>query len=291
MSLNLQLAQARAALLLRQGGVATPELDARVLLRAATGLTFESIIAHGREPLSASCETQFNAFVNRRLAGEPVARIRGVREFYGRDFKIDPNTLDPRPDTETLVSAALEILGGYDTTDQDLRVLDLGTGSGCILISLLAEFPQATGVGTDISPGALRVAMENAGSLGVSHRAQFVAADWFDRLTGQYDLVVSNPPYIASHEIEQLAPEVAQHDPRTALDGGIDGLDAYRRIAAAAGHFLRPGGALLTEIGCKQVKAVCDIFREAGLVLSGDAVRADLSGLPRCVSAKLPANA
>mgnify|MGYP001818657863 FL=1 len=287
MSLSLQSAQAHAARILREGGVASPELDARVLLRTATGLTFESMIANAHEPMSASCETRFDTYVARRLAGEPVARIRGVREFYGRDFRINSNTLDPRPDTETVVSAVLDILKSEDTVDRDLRVLDLGTGSGCILITLLAELPQATGVGTDISPGALRLAQRNADSLGVSHRARFVAADWFDRLTGHYDIVVSNPPYIPSSEIEGLAPEVARHDPSTALDGGIDGLDAYRRIAAAAGRFLRPGGALVVEIGCHQVQAVSDIFRAGGLVVSGDAVHEDLAGLPRCISANL----
>ncbi len=290
MSLSFQSAQTRAARILRQGGIASPELDARVLLGTATGLTLESIIANGCEPLSASCEIRLDAYVSRRLAGEPVARIRGVREFYGRDFRIDPSTLDPRPDTETVVSAVLEMLRDDEVADRNLRVLDLGTGSGCILITLLAELPQATGVGTDISPGALALAQGNAVSLGVSDRAKFVAANWFDGLTGNYDLVVSNPPYIPSSEIEELAPEVARHDPRTALDGGIDGLDAYRRMAAAAARFLRPGGALVVEIGCHQAQEVSDIFRAEGLVVSGDAVHEDLAGLPRCVSAKLPEN-
>ena len=286
MSLSLQLAQARAAQGLRDGGIDTAALDARALLRAATGLSFEALIVNGRAPLSPPSAERLEGYVARRLAGEPVSRIRGTREFYGRDFKIDRNTLDPRPDTETLVAATLEVAGSYGLLSRPLRLLDLGTGSGCILVTLLAELPEAAGTGTDINPGALEMARDNAAAHGVADRALFVASDWFQGLTGRYDIIVSNPPYIASAEIAGLAPEVARHDPLAALDGGADGLDAYRRIAAAAPQFLAPGGALIVEIGYTQAESVADIFRAGGLIVANDNVRFDLAGRPRCVCAK-----
>lgn len=287
MSLSLQSAQARATQVLRDGGIDTAALDARALLKVATGMSLEALIVNGRAPLSAPCETRFDDYVARRLAGEPVSRIRGTREFYGRDFKIDAHTLDPRPDTETLVTAVLDQAGSDGFRGRPLRLLDLGTGSGCILVTLLAELPEAVGTGTDINPGALELARDNAAALGVGDRARFAAADWFEGLAGHYDIIVSNPPYIASAEIEGLAPEVARHDPLAALDGGTDGLDAYRRIAAGAPRFLAPGGALVVEIGCTQAGSVVDIFRAGGLIVADDGVRSDLAGLPRCVCAKL----
>ncbi|MEJ2517681.1 MAG: peptide chain release factor N(5)-glutamine methyltransferase [Methyloceanibacter sp.] len=286
MSLSLQLAQARAAQVLRDGRIDTAALDARALLRAATGLSFEALIVNGRAPLSPPSAERLEGYVARRLAGEPVSRIRGTREFYGRDFKIDRNTLDPRPDTETLVAATLEVAGSDGLLSRPLRLLDLGTGSGCILVTLLAELPEAAGTGTDINPGALEMARDNAAAHGVADRALFVASDWFEGLTGRYDIIVSNPPYIASAEIAGLAPEVARHDPLAALDGGADGLDAYRRIAAAAPQFLAPGGALIVEIGYTQAESVADIFRAGGLIVANDNVRFDLAGRPRCVCAK-----
>ena len=286
MSLSLQLAQARAAQVLRDGGIDTAALDARALLRAATGLSFEALIVNGRAPLSPPSAERLEGYVARRLAGEPVSRIRGTREFYGRDFKIDRNTLDPRPDTETLVAAVLELAGSDGLLGKPLRLLDLGTGSGCILITLLVELPEVAGTGTDINPGALELARDNAAALGVADRAQFVVSDWFEGLTGRYEIIVSNPPYIASAEIAGLAPEVARHDPLAALDGGADGLDAYRSIAAAAPQFLAPGGALIVEIGYTQAESVADIFRAGGLIVADDNVRFDLAGRPRCVCAK-----
>ncbi|MEM7192161.1 MAG: peptide chain release factor N(5)-glutamine methyltransferase, partial [Pseudomonadota bacterium] len=249
MSLSFQAAQAEAAQILRQGGIDTAALDARTLLNAATGLPLETLIACGREPLGARSADLYREFITRRLSGEPVSRIRGTREFYGRDFKIDPHTLDPRPDTETLIQSVLDLVRREKPIQEPLRLLDLGTGSGCILTTLLSELPHATGIGVDIRPGALFVAMENAKALGVSDRTHFIAADWFEGLTGTYDIIVSNPPYIAAAEIEGLAPEVAHHDPRVALDGGADGLDAYRQIAVGAPQSLVQGGAVIVEIG------------------------------------------
>ncbi|MEM9590694.1 MAG: peptide chain release factor N(5)-glutamine methyltransferase [Pseudomonadota bacterium] len=286
MSLNLESAQAHAARRLRERGIDTAALDARALMKSATGFSLEELIVKGRDPLGTQAEQLFDGFVERRLAGEPVSRIRGTREFFGRNFKIDASTLDPRPDTETLIEAVLAF-AGRDAVGQDLRLLDLGTGSGCILTTLLAELPRATGTGTDINPGAVRLARKNAFELGVSARAQFVMADWFQGLTGRYDVIVSNPPYIVSAEIEGLAPEVAHYDPRFALDGGADGLDAYRRIAARAGDFLAPNGLLLVEIGVAQAVDVESIFRSAGLAVTGNGATKDLAGRPRCICAKI----
>lgn len=286
MTPSLDSAQVAAARLLRESGVGTAALDARALLKTATGLSFEALIANGREPLGLDAERLFQSYVARRIAGEPVSRIRGAREFYGRDFQIDAHTLDPRPDTETLIAAVLDRVDQEKTAGRPIRILDLGTGSGCILITLLAELPQATGVGVDISRGALDMARENADAVGVADRARFVVSDWFDALTDQFDVIVSNPPYIASAEIGGLAREVAQHDPRTALDGGPDGLDAYRRIAAGAAGFLAPGGQAMVEIGWTQAEAVSGLFRAAGFEVGGDGIVRDLAGHPRCVCAK-----
>lgn len=286
MSLSLQSVQARAAQALRRSGVETAALDARALLKSATGLPFEALIVKGREPIGPDSERRFEDYVVRRLAGEPVSRIRGTREFYGRDFRIDPHTLDPRPDTETLVAAVLDLVERENLSGRPLRLLDLGTGSGCILLTLLAELPEATGVGADRCAGALRVAQDNAEALGVADRARFVAANWFDGLTGRYDIVVSNPPYIPSAEIDGLAPEVARYDPKAALDGGADGLDGYRSIADRAAQFLVPGGSLLVEIGCTQARAVTALFRKARLLVAEDGVLTDLAGRPRCICAK-----
>ncbi len=286
MSISLESAQAHAARRLRERGIDTAALDARALMKSATGLSLEDLILKGRDPLGAPAEQRFDEFVARRLAGEPVSRIRGTREFYGRNFKIDANTLDPRPDTETLIETVLA-LAGRDPVGRDFRLLDLGTGSGCILTTLLAELPRATGTGTDINPGAVTLARENASALGVSARAQFVTADWFQGLTGRYDVIVSNPPYIASAEIEGLAPEVAYHDPRVALDGGADGLDAYRQIAAGAGGFLASDGLSLVEIGSTQAEDVTSILQSAGLIVTGIGATMDIAGRPRCICAKI----
>ena len=286
-TLALNAAHATATKVLRDGGIETPALDARILLRSATGLSLEALIAKGREPVGAEQARRFSDYVNRRLAGEPVSRIRGRREFYGRTFRIDRHTLDPRPDTETLIEATLDAAAQAQRGGRPLRLLDLGTGSGCILITLLAELPNALGLGVDISAGALDCARENAAVLGVAGRARFVAVDWFEGLSGRFDLIVSNPPYISAAELASLPRDVAEHDPRAALDGGRDGLGAYRRIAARAAAFLDNGGRILVEIGPTQGPAVAELFRAYGLVVEDDAVK-DLAGRPRCIRAGRP---
>jgi len=282
---RVRLATAGALL---DGGIETPALDARLLLCLATGLSHEALIARGQESMAPGAAARLAGYVRRRLAGEPVSRIEGAREFYGRDFLIDTETLDPRPDTETLIDAALEVVARNGWKDRPLKLLDLGTGSGCVLLTLLAELPLAEGVGTDISEGALRVAGENARRLGVANRARFLAADWFDGVEGRFDLFLSNPPYIPTYEIESLAREVAIHDPRRTLDGGADGLDAYRRLAEGAATRLAPDGWLLVEIGASQPEAVLALLSEAGLALEEESVRKDLASRPRCIVAGSP---
>ncbi|MEZ5827131.1 MAG: peptide chain release factor N(5)-glutamine methyltransferase [Hyphomicrobiales bacterium] len=285
---TFEQAVAGAAGAFRAAGLATPALDARLLLCNAANLPHETLIVRAREPLPADTAARFKASVLRRVEREPVSRITGSREFYGRDFCIGATTLDPRPDTETLIEAALDIVAQRGWHDRPLKLLDLGTGSGCILLTLLAELPRAEGLGVDIDERALKIASENASRLGVASRARFAVADWFEGLDGRFDLIVANPPYIPTGEIAGLAPEVADHDPRTALDGGADGLDAYRRIAARAANFLAPEGALLVEIGVGQEEAVPALLQAQGLRVSGDGVLPDLSGRPRAVLAEAP---
>jgi release factor glutamine methyltransferase len=215
------------------------------------------------------------------LGGEPVSRILGRREFHGRDFLITPAVLDPRPDTETVVETALERLSGVPSP----RLLDLGTGSGAILVTLLCEIGSAVGTGSDLSAAALEVARENGRRLGVSERATFMVADWLDEIEGSFDLVVSNPPYIPCGEIATLEIEVRHHDPCEALDGGLDGLAAYRRIAADAHRVLAPGGAVIVEVGSTQASAVIGIFGQHGYSPppGSRAVVKDLAGRDRVV--------
>ena len=269
---------ARAAARLAGAGVAAPERDARLLYRWAADLDGAALSAALSDPATAPEIGRFERAVTARAGRAPVSQITGVREFWGRRFRVTPAVLDPRPETETLVAAAL---AGPPVR----RVLDLGTGSGCILLSLLAEWPQARGVGVDISAAALEVAASNAISLGVADRAELVTGDWCAGLSGQFGLIVSNPPYVAAGELAGLAPEVRLHEPLEALSPGGDGLDATRRIAAGVGPLLAPGGRLLLEIGPRQAAAVNRILTDAGMAVT--AVLPDLDGRDRVVSAEI----
>ena len=282
--LSLGQAHTAAARLLREARIAAPELDARLLLCHAAGLSHEAYVAGINDALAPEAAARFGASIERRLAGEPVSRIIGIREFYGRPFRIDASTLDPRPDTETLVEAALSLVD----REAPLSVLDLGTGSGCILITLLAELPQASGVGVDISLPALEGAQANAQVHGVGDRASFAASDWLEAVEGSFDLVVANPPYLSAADMGALSPEVRDHDPAPALDGGPEGLSAYRRIVPGLRKALRPGGFALFEIGPDQAQAVLRLLAEAGLdVGEGQHLWRDLAGRPRVVGARL----
>jgi release factor glutamine methyltransferase len=269
-------------------GIESAALDARMLTGAALRLDLTGLIAQGPRQLTTDDAARLDAFARRRLAGEPVARILGTKEFWGLPLELSADTLVPRPDTETVVEAALEILRAEGRTRAPLRIADLGTGSGAILLALLTELPDATGVGTDLSAAALDTAKANAQRLGLAPRATFVVSDYAGGLSDPFDLIVSNPPYVRSADIASLSPEVRDHDPHLALDGGDDGLEAYRRIAPQAAGLLSPRGLLVLEIGQGQDGDVARLVTAAGLTVAGPA-RADLAGIGRAVAArKLP---
>ncbi|WP_126976584.1 peptide chain release factor N(5)-glutamine methyltransferase [Frigidibacter oleivorans] len=269
----------RAAVpVLRAAGIEAAAGDARRLLAHAMGVAAERVTLHLADPLDDAQAARFAAAVAARAARQPVAQITGERLFWGRSFRVTRDTLDPRPETELLVAAALE--------QPFATILDLGTGTGCILLTLLAERPAARGTGTDLSAAALAVAAENAARLGLAPRADFRQADWFDGVEGPFDLIVSNPPYIAAAEMADLAPEVRDWEPHLALTPGGDGLDAYRAIAAGAGAHLAPGGRLMVEIGPRQGAAVAALFSSAGLRAAR--VLPDLDGRDRVVTAHRP---
>lgn len=232
----------------------TPSLDARLLLQHATGLDHAALVADPDLMMSDDAATKFQAMVNRRAAYEPVSRILGTREFFGRNFKVTPDVLDPRADTETIVDVCLQLLPEGRTA----RILDLGAGSGILAVTLLSERPHATGVAIDMSPAALAVAQENASA--VIDRLQLTESNWFSHVEGRFDLIVSNPPYIPAAEVVRLDIEVRDHDPRLALDGGGDGLDCYRHIASGSVHHLGEMGYVVVEIGAGQEKDVTGIF-------------------------------
>ncbi|MGE5512401.1 MAG: peptide chain release factor N(5)-glutamine methyltransferase [Bacteroidota bacterium] len=270
----------------KAAGLDTPELDARILVAEACGLSREALIANPQCRLTASESGRLSSFAARRLAREPVARIIGRRGFYGLDLEVGPATLDPRPDTETVVTAALQLASGAAGEVDGLRILDLGTGTGAILIALLSSMPLASGVGTDVDEAALAIAARNAQRHGVSGRARFCRSAWLDEVDSKFDIVVSNPPYIPSKEIESLDPEVALYDPRLALDGGADGLAAYRAIAEGVHKVLLPEGNLVLEVGAGQADAVLGICKARGLEPAQPSphIWYDLAGRPRCVA-------
>ncbi|MEN3384207.1 MAG: release factor glutamine methyltransferase [Hyphomicrobiales bacterium] len=284
---GLTVAQARRALAqqFRDANIESPELDARVLIGHALGLDHAGLIAAAAQPMSAAEVERIESAARRRLAGEPVARITGTREFWGLPFIVTPDVLVPRPETETVVETALALTGPDRATSP--RILDIATGSGAILLALLSELPHARGVGTDIDGRALGVARRNAAHLGLADRAEFIVSNYGSALGGRFDLVVSNPPYIATAEIATLSREVRDHDPRLALDGGPDGLSAYRAIAADATRLLAPGGYLVLEIGQGQQHDVARLLANAELVPVGGP-RRDLAGVARVLAAVSP---
>ena len=242
---------------LTAAGIAEASTDARHLLAHALGLGRDRLVLMGPDAMPPEAATRLEQAVARRIAREPVTRIIGQRLFWGRPFTVTPDVLDPRADTETLIATALE-------GPAPQRLLDLGIGSGAIAVTLLAEWPDATGVATDISIAALNVARDNAQALGVASRLELIRSDWFEAVSGRYDLILSNPPYIAADEMPDLSPEVRLHDPAIALSPGGDGLDPYRVIAAQAPAYLTPAGRLIVEIGWQQGADVTAIFRAAG---------------------------
>jgi release factor glutamine methyltransferase len=265
-------------------GIESAELDARILTGAALGLDLTGLIKAARQPVAETETAKLDTLACRRLAGEPVARILGLKEFWGLPFKLSTETLVPRPDTETVVELALQMLRAPRSAGP-LRIADIGTGSGAILLALLSELPDAIGVGTDISPSALMTASHNAAELGLRSRAGFVACNYAAALSVGFDLVVSNPPYVRSADVAGLAVEVRDHDPRRALDGGADGFDAYRRLIPEAVGLLKPAGALVVEVGIGQCGDIEGFMTAAGLTITG-APRTDLGGVARAVGGR-----
>jgi release factor glutamine methyltransferase len=269
----------------RSGENESGELDARLLVGAVLGLDLTGLITAAQRQLTADEATRLEDFVRRRLQGEPVARILGHKEFWGLPLTLSAATLVPRPDTETVVELALELLRADGALSRELRIADLGTGSGAILLALLSELPNAHGFGTDISTAALQTAASNAAHSGLANRATFIACDYATGLSGPFDLIVSNPPYIRSTDIAGLAAEVRDYDPRAALDGGADGLDAYRALIPQAAALLAPGAALVVEAGEGQSGRIEALMTAAGLTPAGPP-RADLAGIQRAVAGR-----
>jgi release factor glutamine methyltransferase len=260
-------------------GLDTPDLDARLLLMAATGLSHADLIARSEAAISPDSAKLIANYAKRRLAGEPIDHILGCREFYGRKFKVTKDVLSPRPETELLVEAALNTIKNITAP----RLLDLGTGSGAIIISILTENTEATGMAIDLSAAALTIAQANAQTHNVSDRLSFVQGSWFEPVTGKFDIILSNPPYITDAAMGGLSPEVANFDPGLALRGGADGLDAYRAIIGGAPAHLKPGGYLIFEIGYDQGQAVTALLKAASF-RDIDLAR-DLAGHDRVIKA------
>ncbi len=266
-----------AAARLRAAGIEEPLREARMLLAEAAGFDRATLTLRLEEPPAPEEAERFEAWVSAREARRPMAQILGRREFYGRAFRVTSDTLDPRPDSEALIEAALEALRRRGLAAP--RLLDLGLGTGCLLLTLLAELPGARGRGIEASPAALEVARSNAAALGLEGRADLRSGDWLTGVEGPFDLVVSNPPYIREEERPELAPEVARHEPAMALFGGADGLEAYRRILADLARVLAPGGAAAFEHGHEQRAALTALAEAHGFAL--EEARDDAAGRPR----------
>ncbi|WP_119304536.1 peptide chain release factor N(5)-glutamine methyltransferase [Dongia deserti] len=272
-----------AAARIAAAGLEDAQREARLLMMEATGLDRATIFMHAERVIDPAAIVRFRELAARRAQREPMSHILGRREFWSLTFKVTAHTLDPRPDSETLVQAVLDQVPDRFAP---LRLVDFGTGTGCLLLALLHELPRAEGLGVDASEPALVVARENAAALGLAMRAAFRRSDWDEQVDSAFDILISNPPYIPSGQIDTLQPEVAQYEPRAALDGGTDGLCAYRRLAPAATRLLIPGGLAAFEIGVDQSDSVIEIMAGAGL--RHIATAKDLAGIPRCLLLRKP---
>jgi release factor glutamine methyltransferase len=282
-TLSLVAAWTKARHAFEAAGLDTPIADARLLLQAAAGVGRVDIVTDPHRQLPEGAEDRLDQMIARRLAREPVAYIVGRQGFWTLDLEVSPGVLIPRPDTEALVHVGLELLAGREAP----RILDLGVGSGAILLALLSERPDATGLGIDASPPALEIAARNAALAGLAERAEFSLGFWGEGIEGGFDLVVSNPPYIEAGQIDGLQPEVSRHEPRLALDGGVDGLDAYRALAPDIARLALPGGGFALEFGLGQGKSVAVLLSAEGLAIEG--LRVDLTGRDRVVFGRGPA--
>lgn len=273
----------RGAADLAAAGIDTARLDARLLTADVLGRDASFVLTHPETEMSAEQQDAAQGLIARRAAHEPVSRILGEREFWSLTFRVTGATLTPRPETETLVEDALARIRAMGREGEALRILDLGTGTGCLLLAVLSELPRAEGLGIDICPDAVAVAADNARRLGLGGRACFQVGDWTAGLSGAFDVILSNPPYISEADRETLPPEVLGFDPPQALFAGPGGLDAYAAIASQVGKILAPGGIVIVELGQGQEAAVAEIFRRAGLIPDG--ARADLAGNSRSFAA------
>ena len=282
---SIESARRTLAARLSSAGVEEAGLDARLLVGAALGLDLTGMATQAARRLTTQEALRLEQFAQRRITGEPVARILGTKEFWGLPFRLAAATLVPRPDTETVVEQALEVFRELPMTGRKPRIADIGTGTGAILLALLHEIPDAYGVGTDLSLEALRTAKSNASALGLADRAAFVACDFAGALSGPFELIVSNPPYIRSADIAGLSREVRDHDPHLALDGGRDGFDAYRRLIPQAAALLAPGGGLIVEAGQYQADEIETMMAATALTVDRPP-KTDLAGILRAVAAR-----
>lgn len=266
--------------LLKAAEISTYHLDSRILLEYSTGKSRETIAGHPEIELTIEETQLFFTLIKRRAAYEPIAHLIGKREFWGREFKVTHNTLDPRPDSETLIEQALKL---FPDKNAPLRILDLGTGTGCLLLTLLKEYPFAKGIGVDIHFPALKVAQENTLNLGLEKRVQFILQCWAAGIKGCFDLIISNPPYITSADLALLQPEVSLYEPHIALEGGIDGLDCYRMIAPSLSPLLSDEGYAILEFGCGQETDISTILMTHQM--QPILYSSDLGGIIRCVVA------
>jgi release factor glutamine methyltransferase len=272
-----------AAVALAAAGFTDARRQARRVVSEALSITQSDVFCHPDQEITEQQAERVRSFLIRMVAGEPLSRIIAKREFWGLEFTLSADTLDPRPETETLVEAVLRRMPDRDAP---LHLLDLGTGTGCILLALLYELRAADGVGVDIAERAARMAARNALSLGLADRACFIVGNWADAVSSSFDFILANPPYVTSPAIAQLPREVADHDPLWALDGGEDGLQSHREIIGAASSLLSRDGIMVTEVGACQADAVATLIKTNGLIV--DAVEKDLAGIDRCVVARLP---
>lgn len=284
-----------AVLQLQQADIASASLDARLLLQHVLGVSREQLLVNDQLAMTPQQEIDYQNLITKRALHQPVSQLIGTKEFWGIHFSVSESTLDPRPDSETLIEA---ILKNKKDRHAPYRVLDLGTGSGCLLLSLLHEYPNATGLGVDICDKALSTAKRNANaqSQPITHlggintsanqRVQFLQSRWADKVEGKFDIIISNPPYIRTKDIETLMPEVRDYEPHLALDGGEDGLDCYRDIMCALPRILAKDGIAAFEIGLGQQQALSDIAQENSLQVAG--MKKDLAGITRCVLVNHP---
>lgn len=286
MSDTIKKAMADGAAKLEQAGIEQARMEARVLAGFAIGGGPEKVLAEFEREMSTSEFEIFSHALRRRCNHEPMAHITQKREFWSLGFHVSPATLIPRPDSETIIEAVLD---QYDDRDKKLKILDLGTGSGCLVLSLLSEFQNANGLGVDASDNALEIASKNASQLGLESQVSFINVDWRDagwikKLGGKFDVIISNPPYISDEEIKTLDPSVRDFEPMLALAGGIDGLDSYDILINAMGELLADDGLVAFEVGHKQARAVGALLLKKGLEVLE--IREDLSGIERAVLAR-----